>query len=546
MRRRDPPHLREAAQRHGEGAARLGLDGREAESVDVHLGKDPRLLRQAWLDRVHQAPADAGKDRRGPRHRFWRLWRRSCAHRADRERAAPAPGGARHPRHVPQGRTAPRRGVRPIRVGLLGIGTVGGGTWEVLNRNADEIQRRAGRAIQITQVADKDVARAQKITKGKARLTDDAFEVARAKDVDIVIELIGGYTVAKDLQLEAIRHGKHVVTANKALLATHGNEIFAAAQKKGVMVAFEAAVGGGIPIIKALREGLAANRIEWIAGIINGTSNFILSEMRDKGLAFADALADAQKRGYAEADPTFDIEGVDAAHKLTILSALAFGVPMQFEKCYREGLQSLTQQDIGYAEQLGYRIKVLGITRRAKKGSELRVHPTLVPTRRLIANVEGVMNAILVNGDAVGPTLYYGAGAGALPTASAVVADLVDVTRLITADPEHRVPHLAFQPDQLSNTPLLPMEDVETSYYLRMRVADKPGVLAEITRVLADYRISIEAMVQKQPAERKREVDIVMLTHRALERDVDQAIKKMGKLKTVLGAIVRIRQESLL
>ncbi|HTM59080.1 MAG TPA: homoserine dehydrogenase [Burkholderiales bacterium] len=436
--------------------------------------------------------------------------------------------------------------MRPIRVGLLGIGTVGGGTWDVLNRNADEIQRRAGRAIQITVVADKAADVARKKVGKKARVVSDAFEVARAKDVDIVIELIGGYTIAKDLQLEAIKHGKHVVTANKALLATHGNEIFAAAQKKGVMVAFEGAVAGGVPIIKALREGLSANRIEWIAGIINGTSNFILSEMREKGLSFDAALKDAQKRGYAEADPTFDIEGVDAAHKLTILSALAFGVPMQFEKCYREGIQSLTQQDIGYAEQLGYRIKLLGITRRAKKGIELRVHPTLVPTRRLIANVEGVMNAILVKGDAVGPTLYYGAGAGAQPTASAVVADLVDVTRLITADPEHRVPHLAFQPDQLSNTPVLPIEDVETSYYLRMRVADRPGVLADITRILADCRISIESMVQKQQVTGKREVDIVFLTHRAIERDVNAAIRKMGKLKTVLGSIVRIRQESLL
>jgi homoserine dehydrogenase len=436
--------------------------------------------------------------------------------------------------------------MRPIRVGLLGIGTVGGGTWDVLNRNADEIRRRAGRAIQITQVADKDLSRAKKLTKGKAKLSADAFEVVRAKDVDIVIELIGGYTVAKDLQLEAIRHGKHVVTANKALLATHGNEIFAAAQKKGVMVAFEGAVAGGVPIIKALREGLTANRIEWIAGIINGTSNFILSEMREKGLSFEAALKAAQKHGYAEADPTFDVEGVDAAHKLTILSALAFGIPMQFAKCYREGIQSLTQQDIGYAEQLGYRIKLLGITRRAKQGIELRVHPTLIPTRRLIANVEGVMNAILVKGDAVGPTLYYGAGAGALPTASAVVADLVDVTRLITADPEHRVPHLAFQPDQLSSTPVLPIEDVETSYYLRMRVADRPGVLADITRILADCRISIESMVQKQQVRGKREVDIVFLTHRALERDVNQAIKRMGKLNTVLGAIVRIRAESLL
>jgi homoserine dehydrogenase len=436
--------------------------------------------------------------------------------------------------------------MRPIRVGLLGIGTVGGGTWEVLSRNADEIQRRAGRAIQITQVADKDLPRAKKITRGKAKLIADAFEVVRAKDIDIVIELIGGYTVAKELQLEAIRHGKHVVTANKALLATHGNEIFAAAQKKGVMVAFEAAVAGGVPIIKALREGLTANRIEWIAGIINGTSNFILSEMREKGLSFDAALKDAQQRGYAEADPTFDIEGIDAAHKLAILSAIAFGIPMQFKRAYTEGIAKLTQLDIRYAEELGYRIKLLGITKRAAKGIELRVHPTLIPTRRLIANVEGVMNAILVNGDAVGPTLYYGAGAGSLPTASAVVADLVDVTRLITADPEQRVPHLAFQPDQLSDTPVLPIGDVETSYYLRMRVVDKPGVLADITRILADCRISIDAMVQKEPAEGERQVDIVMLTHRAIERDVNQAMAKIEKLKSVLGKIVRLRLEALL
>jgi len=429
---------------------------------------------------------------------------------------------------------------------LLGIGTVGGGTWEVLNRNADEIQRRAGRAIRITVVADKALQRAKEITGGKAVVTDDAFSVVRGKDVEIVIELIGGYTVAKELVLEAIAHGKHVVTANKALLATHGNEIFAAAQKKGVMVAFEASVGGGIPIIKALREGLAANRIEWIAGIINGTSNFILSEMRDKGLPFEGALKDAQARGYAEADPTFDIEGVDAAHKLTILSALAFGIPMQFKSAYTEGISKLTKADIGYAEELGYRIKLLGITRRAKSGIELRVHPTLVPARRLIANVEGVMNAILVKGDAVGATLYYGAGAGAQPTASAVVADLVDVTRLITADPEQRVPHLAFQPDRLSSDPVLPIGEVETSYYLRMRVLDRPGVLADITRILADSAISIEAMVQKEPGEGESRVDIVMLTHLALEKNVEQAMAKIERLSSVEGRVTRIRMESLL
>ena len=436
--------------------------------------------------------------------------------------------------------------MKPINVGLLGIGTVGGGTWEVLSRNADEIRRRAGRAIRISVVADRRVAAARKITGGKARVERDAFKVARDPSVDIVVELIGGTTVAKDLVLEAIRNGKHVVTANKALLATHGNAIFAAAQKKGVMVAFEASVAGGIPIIKAVREGLAANRIEWIAGIINGTSNFILSEMRDKGLAFETALRDAQAKGYAEADPTFDIAGIDAAHKLTILSALAFGVPMQFRKAYTEGISRLTQQDIRYAEELGYRIKLLGITKRVAKGIELRVHPTLIPTRRLIANVEGVMNGILVKGDAVGPTLYYGAGAGSLPTASAVVADLVDVTRLITADPEHRVPHLAFQPDQLSDTPILAMEDVQTSYYLRMRVQDRPGVLADITRILARAKISIDAMVQKEPGEGEQRVDIVMLTHRALERNVDEAMRRIARLPTVLGSVTRIRLEELL
>jgi homoserine dehydrogenase len=436
--------------------------------------------------------------------------------------------------------------VRPINVGLLGIGTVGGGTWEVLGRNADEIRRRAGRAIRITRVADKALARARSIVKGKAKLSADAREVTRAKDVDIVIELIGGTGVARELVLDAIAHGKHVVTANKALLAHHGNEIFAAAQKKGVMVAFEAAVAGGVPIIKALREGLTANRIEWIAGIINGTSNFILSEMRDKGLDFATVLAEAQRLGYAEADPTFDVEGVDAAHKLTILSALAFGIPMQFKRAYTEGITRLTRADIAYAEELGYRIKLLGITKRTPKGIELRVHPTLVPAKRLIANVEGVMNAILVKGDAVGPTLYYGAGAGSLPTASAVVADLVDVTRLITADPGHRVPHLAFQPDRLSDTRVLPIGEVETSYYFRLRVLDRPGVLADITRILAQGSISIDAMVQKEPGEGQKQVDIVLLTHLALEKKVDAALRKIEKLKTVVGKVTKIRCEELL
>jgi homoserine dehydrogenase len=435
--------------------------------------------------------------------------------------------------------------MNPISVGLLGIGTVGGGTWNVLARNQEEITRRAGRGIRITTVADKDLARAQQLVGGRAAVTADAWEVVSDPAIDIVVELIGGYTVARELVLKAIENGKHVVTANKALLALHGNDIFAAAQKKGVMVAFEAAVAGGIPIIKALREGLTANRIEWIAGIINGTSNFILSEMRDKGLAFGTALAEAQRLGYAEADPTFDIEGIDAAHKLTIMSAIAFGIPMQFDKAYTEGISRLTREDIRYAEQLGYRIKLLGITRRTREGIELRVHPTLIPARRLIANVEGVMNAILVKGDAVGATLYYGAGAGAEPTASAVVADLVDVTRMHTADPEHRVPHLAFQPDQLSDIAILPMDAVITSYYLRMRVVDRPGVLADITRILADRGISIDAMVQKEPSEGEEQVDIIMLTHETREKHINAAIAAIENLQVVSGKVTRIRLEEL-
>jgi len=435
--------------------------------------------------------------------------------------------------------------MKPIQVGLLGAGTVGSGTFAVLSRNAKEISRRAGREIVISMVADLDTARADSVTGGRAKVTANAEDVINNPDIDIVVELIGGYGIAKTLVLKAIAAGKHVVTANKALLATHGNEIFAAASKAGVMVAFEAAVAGGVPIIKALREGLTANRIEWIAGIINGTSNFILSEMRDKGLAFADVLREAQRLGYAEADPTFDIEGVDAAHKLTIMSAIAFGIPMQFEKAYVEGISKLTREDIGYAEELGYRIKLLGITRRAANGFELRVHPTLIPTKRLIANVEGVMNAVMVKGDAVGTTLYYGAGAGSEPTASAVVADLVDITRMHTADPENRVPHLAFQPDQLTSTPILPIGDVVTSYYLRLRVKDQPGVLADITRILADQRISIDAMVQKEPAEGEEQVDIIMLTHKAVEKDVNAAIASIEALAVVLGKVTRIRLEEL-
>lgn len=437
------------------------------------------------------------------------------------------------------------KSLRPINVGLLGIGTVGGGTFEVLARNQEEIMRRAGRGIVISMVADKDVKRARKLVGKAAKVTDDAFKVVSNPDIDIVIELIGGTKIARDLVMAAIKNGKHVVTANKALLANYGNEIFAAARKHGVMVAFEAAVAGGIPIIKALREGLTANRIEWIAGIINGTSNFILSEMRDKGSSFDSVLAEAQRLGYAEADPTFDIEGVDAAHKLTIIAAISFGIPMRFKDAYTEGISKLTAADIRYAEELGYRIKLLGITRRTPKGIELRVHPTLIPARRLIANVEGVMNAILVKGDAVGPTLYYGAGAGAYPTASAVIADLVDVTRMHTADPEHRVPHLAFQPDRMSKLPILPMSEVETSYYLRMRVHDKPGVLADITRILAKSAISIDAMVQKEPSAGESHADIIMLTHLTLEKRIDAAIASIEKLKVVVGKVTRIRMEPL-
>ncbi len=397
--------------------------------------------------------------------------------------------------------------MKPIHVGLLGIGTVGGGTWTVLTRNQEEITRRAGRPIQIVKVADRNLELARTVTGGKIEVTDDAFSVVNDPNIDIVVELIGGTAVARDLVLKAIENGKHVVTANKALLAVHGNEIFAAAQKKGVMVAFEAAVAGGIPIIKAVREGLTANRIEWIAGIINGTTNFILTEMREKGLDFDMVLKEAQRLGYAEADPTFDVEGIDAAHKLMILAAIGFGIPMQFDKAYTEGITQLTRDDIRYAEQLGYRVKLLGITKRTDTGIELRVHPTLIPEKRLIANVNGAMNAVLVKGDAVGPTLYYGKGAGAEPTASAVVADLVDVTRMHTADPHQRVPHLAFQPDQLSDLPILPIDEVRTAYYLRLRAKDRPGVLADITRILGDLSISIDAFLQKEPAEGEQEVD---------------------------------------
>ncbi|MDD3885028.1 MAG: homoserine dehydrogenase [Gallionella sp.] len=435
--------------------------------------------------------------------------------------------------------------MKAINVGLLGIGTVGGGTFTVLQRNAEEITRRAGRPIRITVVADKNLELAKKITAGSCRVTDDAFSVVTDPEVDIVIELIGGYGVAKELVMQAIANGKHVVTANKALLATHGNEIFKAAQDRGVMVAFEAAVAGGIPIIKALREGLTANRIEWIAGIINGTTNFILSEMRDKGLSFDTVLKEAQRLGYAEADPTFDIEGVDAAHKITILASLAFGIPMQFDKAYIEGISKLDAADIKYAEQLGYRIKLLGITKRTPEGVELRVHPTLIPTKRLIANVEGAMNAVLVEGDAVGATLYYGKGAGAEPTASAVIADLVDVTRMHTADPQNRVPHLAFQPNQIADLKVLPMDEVQTSYYLRLRVQDKPGVLADITRILADEDISIDAVIQKEPGEGETQTDLILLTHQTREKRINAAIAKIEALGVVAGKVTKLRLEAL-
>jgi homoserine dehydrogenase len=433
-----------------------------------------------------------------------------------------------------------------LRVGLAGLGTVGGGTWTVLSRNAEEIRRRAGMPIHITAVSDLDAAKAEALTGGKAGFHSDAMAMARDPHIDVVVELIGGTGFARQFVLEALAHGKHVVTANKALLAMHGNEIFAAAQARGVMVAFEAAVAGGIPIIKALREGLSANRIEWIAGIINGTTNFILSEMRDKGLAFAEVLAQAQQLGYAEADPTFDIEGIDAAHKATIMSAIAFGIPMQFDKAHIEGISRLDAKDIAYAEQLGYRIKLLGITKRHADGVELRVHPTLISAKKLIANVEGAMNAVWVKGDAVGHTMYYGKGAGAEPTASAVVADLVDVARTLHVDPAHRVPHLAFQPDQLVELKVVPIEDITSGYYMRLRVKDQPGVLADITRALADGNVSIDAFFQREPAEGDDQTDVVLITHLCRERQMRQAIARIEGLPTVLSEAVVLRMESFL
>jgi homoserine dehydrogenase len=435
--------------------------------------------------------------------------------------------------------------MEPVKVGLLGLGTVGGGTATVLKRNAEEIARRAGRGIVIDYAANLDLSRAAELGLNDVRLTTDAFNVVNDPDIQIVVELIGGYTVARDLVLQAIRNGKHVVTANKALIALHGNEIFAAAQEHGVMVAFEAAVGGGIPVIKAIREGLAANRIEWLAGIINGTGNFILTEMRDKGRDFGDVLAEAQALGYAEADPTFDVEGIDAGHKLTILSSIAFGIPLQFKQTYTEGITRITAEDVTYATELGYRIKHLGIARRTEKGIEQRVHPTMIPHRRLIANVDGVMNAVLVKGDAVGPTLHYGAGAGAEPTASAVIADLVDVTRVLTSDPNNRVPHLAFQPSTLADTAILPIEEVETAFYLRMCAVDRPGVLADVTRILGDRQISIEAFIQKEPTSGANKVDIIMLTQRVREGNMNEAIAAIEALDSICSQVTRIRVETL-
>ncbi len=435
--------------------------------------------------------------------------------------------------------------MKPVNVGLLGLGTVGGGTYQVLVNNAEEIARRAGRGIQVSHAAARDVDTSILPGIENIQLSDDAFSVVDEPSVDIIVELIGGYEPARELVLRAIANGKHVVTANKALIAMHGNEIFKAAQDKGVMVAFEAAVAGGIPIIKAIREGLAANHIQWMAGIINGTGNFILTEMRDKGRDFADVLAEAQALGYAEADPTFDVEGIDAAHKLTIMASIAFGIPLQFDRAYTEGISKITREDVEYAEELGYRIKHLGLSRRTAKGVELRVHPTLIPERRLIANVDGVMNAVLVHGDAVGPTLYYGAGAGSHPTASAVVADIIDVTRVLTADPENRVPHLAFQPDALKDLPILSMDEVETAYYLRVTASDRPGVLADITRILGDSGISIEAILQKEAPEDAPEVPIIILTHTVIEGRMNEAIARIEALDSTSGQVTRIRVEHL-
>jgi homoserine dehydrogenase len=435
--------------------------------------------------------------------------------------------------------------LKPVNVGILGLGTVGSGTANILLRNADEIARRAGRGIQITIASMRDTKKPRACDTSGITLTQDSNKVVSDPNVEIVIELIGGTDVAKDLVLKAIDNDKHVITANKALIALHGNEIFRRAQEKGVTVAFEAAVAGGIPIIKAIREGLAGNAIQWLAGIINGTGNFILTEMRDKGRDFDDVLKEAQQLGYAEADPTFDVEGIDAAHKLTILASIAFGVPLQFEKVYTEGITKITSADVEYASELGYRIKHLGIAKRTVNGLEMRVHPALIPHRRLLANVDGVMNAIVVKGDALGPSLYYGAGAGAEPTGSAVVADLVDVVRALTTDPENRVPHLAFQPGELSDIPVLSMDEVSTAYYLRIQVQDRPGVLADVTQIFADHNISIEAIIQKEPPENISSIPVIILTHIVSEQNMNQAIFEIEKLQAVTDKIMRIRLETL-
>jgi len=433
----------------------------------------------------------------------------------------------------------------PVKVGLLGLGTVGGGTVNVLQRNAEEIARRAGREIAIVQASARDLTKPRICETEGIQLTTDPFEVVNNPEIDVIIELIGGDTLAHELVMAAINNGKHVVTANKALIAKYGNEIFDAAQDQDVMIAFEAAVAGGIPIIKSIREGLAANTIEWLAGIINGTGNFILTEMREEGRDFADVLAEAQRLGYAEADPTFDVEGIDAAHKLTILASIAFGMPLNFDAVHTEGIAHVTREDVALAEELGYRIKHLGIARRTPTGIELRVHPTLIPESRLLANVDGVMNAVLVQGDAVGPTLYYGAGAGDEPTASAVVADLVDVVRSLACEPQSRVPHLAFQPDQLEDFNLLPMDAVETAFYLRMQVVDRPGVLAELTAILSELEISIEAVIQREPPQGESLVNIIFLTRVVKEKQMQQALDRFEKLDSIFGEVARIRVESL-
>ncbi|MBL1319481.1 MAG: homoserine dehydrogenase [Methylophaga sp.] len=435
--------------------------------------------------------------------------------------------------------------MQSVKVGVLGLGTVGSGTVNVLCRNLKEITRRAGRDIEITRAADRSFDSPKGCDTSGIALTTDAHDIVCDPNIQIVVELIGGTGIARELVLEALANGKHVVTANKALIAIHGNELFAKAQEKGVTIAFEAAVAGGIPIIKAMREGLAANRIEWLAGIINGTGNFILTEMRDKARDFADVLSEAQALGYAEADPTFDVEGIDAAHKLTIMASIAFGIPLQFDKAYTEGISKISQEDVVYASELGYRIKHLGISKKTEKGIELRVHPTLIPHRRLIANVDGVMNAVLVQGDAVGPTLYYGAGAGSDATASAVVADIIDIVRALTTDPENRVPHLAFQPDALVDTPILPMSEVVTSYYLRIHTEDKPGVLADITRIMSEQEISIEAILQKEPEQQGGIVPVIMLTQQIVEKNMNAAISQMEALESVKDSVMRIRVESL-